>query len=137
MDSMKYDKLISDSTFISEWRNDMCDTMKSINPEWDDNDIMYELDEMLREQLQVPEVEMDNNYTGEHRNTNLISVLDWTLTREPIIAGNATFYKNQLEAINPIARMVDGFLIERKRLKKEMFKIEDVASDRYKDLDRA
>ena len=33
--------------------------------------------------------------------------------------------------------MIDGFLIERKRLKKEMFKVEDKTSDQYKDLDRS
>lgn len=134
---LDYDKIIESSAFISAWRDEMCKTMKSINPKWTKDDINQELDLMLKEDLQVPEVEMDNNYTGEHRNTNLISILDWTLERKPIIAGNATFYKNQLEAINPIAKMVDGFLIERKRIKKEMFKIEDVTSDKYKDLDRA
>ena len=62
--------------------------------------------------------------------------MDWAINRKPLVAGNATFYKNQYEAINPIAAMLDGFLKKRKALKKEMFKVEDKTSDRYKDLDR-
>ena len=80
---------------------------------------------------------LDNNYTGEVRESNLLSVLDWALYRKPIIAGNATFYKNQDEAINPIAKMLENFLAERKALKKKMFAVGDPNSDLYKDLDRA
>jgi len=83
-----------------------------------------------------PKVTLDNNYTGESRDTTLLSVFDWVLDRNPLIAGNGTFYKNQYEAMNPIAEMLDYFLKTRKKYKKEMFKIEDTESNEYKDLDR-
>ena len=131
------EKALDDSKYIHKWKKEMMATMRQINPKWSKEDMDPILDDMLLKQMQIPEAVMSNNFTGEERNTNILSILDWTFERKPLVAGNGTFYKNQHEAINPVARMLDGFLIERKRLKKEMFKVEDKTSDRYKDLDRA
>lgn len=131
------EKALDDSKYIHKWKKEMMATMHQINPKWSKEDMEPILDDMLLKQMQIPEAVMSNNFTGEERNTNILSILDWTFERKPLVAGNGTFYKNQHEAINPVARMLDGFLIERKRLKKEMFKVEDKTSDRYKDLDRA
>ena len=127
----------SDSEFIKKYKNRMTAIMKQAHPEWKEKDIEKIVMREFTKNVKNPVVTLDNNYTGESRDTTLLSVFDWILDRKPLIAGNGTYYKNQHEAINPVARMLDGFLIERKRLKKEMFKVEDKTSDRYKDLDRA
>ena len=129
-------KIIKDSSFMSLWKDEMINTMKTINPKWDKKDINKVLNKMLEEQTQNPQVIMDNNVTGENRETTLLSIFDWAIKRKPIIAGNGTFYKNQHEALNPIAKMLDGFLNNRKAVKKKMFQVEDKTSDKYKDLDR-
>ena len=129
-------KTIKDSDFISIWKDEMIKTMMTINPKWDEKDINKILNTMLMEQMQNPQVTMDNNVTGENRDSTLLSVLDWAIKRKPIISGNGTFYKNQHEALNPIAKMLDGFLNNRKAVKKKMFQVEDKTSDKYKDLDR-
>lgn len=129
-------EILNDSEFITAWKNAMIDTMLVMHPDWDTDKMVDDLNKMIIESLQLPSVTMDNNYTGERRDTNLLSVFDWAIRRRPIIAGNATFYKNQNEAINPIAKMLDGFLIKRKDIKKRMFAIKDTESDRYQDLDR-
>ena len=112
-------------------------SMEKINPNWDRDDVERILDKMIKKKLQNPVVEMDNNYTGEHKEASLISVFDWIIDREPIIAGNGTFYKNQYQGYNPIAQMLDNMLTTRKQIKKEMFKIEDTDSYEYIDLDRS
>lgn len=112
-------------------------SMERINPNWDKDDVERILDKMIQKRIQNPVVEMDNNYTGEHKEASLISVFDWILEKSPIIAGNGTFYKNQHQAYNPIAQMLDNMLTTRKQIKKEMFKIEDTESYEYADLDRS
>ena len=124
------------SPLLEAWKEEMANTMIQMEPDWDEEKIALELDKMLVGMAEIPLVTLDNNYTGETVETNLLSTLDWMIDRKPIIAGNGTFYKNQLEAINPIAVMLDGFLKARKATKKEMFKVEDKTSDRYFDLDR-
>ncbi len=130
------DVAIETSGFIDLWKKQMEESLLHINPDLDKDIIDEVLNEEIKEKMQLPEVVLDNNFTGETRDTNLLSVLDWVIDRKPLIAGNGTFYKNQHEAINPIAAMLDGFLKERKALKKKMFAIDDPESDVYKDLDR-
>lgn len=125
-----------DSQFIALYKEEMLSNMKQMNPDWDESKMESILDEMIKNQFVNPKVTLDNNYTGETRDTTLLSVFDWVLDRKPLIAGNGTFYKNQYEAINPIAEMLDWFLKTRKKYKKEMFKVEDTESNEYKDLDR-
>lgn len=133
---INYDKIIKSSSYLKEWKNQMYKSLKLIDNDLSDKKIDAILNEMIKDNIQFPDVEMDNNYTGEHSNSNLLSIFDWILERKPIISGNATFYKNQHEAENPVAKMLEKWLAERKALKKQMFKIEDVTSDEYADLDR-
>mgnify|MGYP004647036503 CR=1 FL=1 len=127
----------ANSKFLNKYIKQMTDVMLQMNPSWNKDDVKKIVFEMVKEQTQNPVVTLDNNYTGESRETTLLSVLDWTLDRDPIICGNATFYKNQHEAINPIAKMLEDFLSQRKAYKKLMFKVEDSTSPEYKDLDRS
>lgn len=126
-----------ESVFINKWKKDMINTMKKVNPDWDENDIDIELNKMIEENIQNPEVLLDNNYTHEQRESSLISVFDWVEKREPnpIIAGNGTFYKTQHEIESPDAQMLDNILITRKRIKKDMFKLPE-NSEEYADMDR-
>lgn len=125
----------SNSKFIKDWIKDMTKTMKITNPDWDEDDIKEELLKMVDKKLISPNVTLDNNYTGQNRETTLLSVYDWVKDTQPVIAGNGTFYRNQHDAINPVATMLDGMLTERKRLKKLMFSKPE-GSDEYNDLDR-
>ena len=129
----------SDNKFVEKYVKRMVDLMCSTNPDWDKKKVKKIVLKMIEEQIENPRVILDNNYTGENRDTTLLSLLNWIVEREPIIAGNGTFYKNQNEALNPIAVMLDEWADNRKRFKKEMFKIgETMGFDvpEYADADR-
>lgn len=123
------------SKFLESYKEDAVNSLLQMNPTWDKNEVEKIVVKEMKKSFQNPSVEIDNNYTRNHDTTTLLTVMDWSLENEPIVAGNGTFYKNQHQAENPVAEMLDGFLIKRKATKKEMFKIEDKTSDRYKDLD--
>lgn len=133
---MDTSKMLKDSKFIKKYKKDVIKVLKESMPDVDTEIIKDEVNKMIEENFMNPEVTLDNNYTGESRDTTLLSVLEWALERKPILCGNATFYKNQYEAMNPIAKMLEGFLTQRKAYKKKMFKVEDTSSSKYKDLDR-
>ena len=118
---------IEKSNYLKKYRSRMTDIMKQSHPNWDKDRIEKIITKMIEKNFKNPEVTLDNNYTGESKESTLLSVLDWTLDRKPLIAGNGTFYKNQHEAINPIARMLDMFAENRNNYKAKMFK----ASDKY------
>ena len=113
--------IMKDNKFIEKYRTRMVKTICQCNPEWDKSKVEKIVDKMIKEQVMNPVVELDNNYTGEHRDTSLLSVFNWLIERKPLIAGNGTFYKNQNEALNPIAVMLDDWAASRKNYKKQMF----------------
>lgn len=126
---------INKSNYLKKYKKHMTEIISQTMSDVDKEEIEEIIEDMIKERLKNPVVTLDNNFTGENRDSTLLSVLDWTFDRKPIIAGNGTFYKNQNEAINPIANMLNGFLTKRKAYKKEMFKIEDSTSDKYAELD--
>lgn len=137
---MSTDIKIKKSSFIEKWMSEMTKTMQQANPDWDENEIRETLLDMVEKDIQNPPVNLDNNYTQENRDSTLLSVFDWIDDRKPIISGNGTFYKNQHEAINPIATMLDDKLSMRKKYKKIMFNVgEDIGEDteEYKYWDRS
>ncbi len=130
---MEYEK---EGSFIKKYKKRMIKSIKMIDPTWDKNQIESVVDEMIKEMGQNPELTLDNNYTHERRESTLLSVLDWAIDREPILAGNMTFYKTQDEAINPVGKMLDDQLKARKATKKRMFQYVDTDINKYNDLDR-
>lgn len=121
--------------YLKKYKKSMVNALKVAHPEWDKDDIGTIVEDVIRKKCINPDVTIDNNYTMERRNTQLLGVLDWILEKNPIIAGNGTFYRNQYEAINPIANMLKGFLDQRAAYKKQMFAVPDATSRKYKDLD--
>ena len=125
-----------DNKLLKKYRKRMLDIMKQQYPVVDEHVLDKIITKQIKKRVQDPVVTLDNNYTHETRTTTLLPVVDWAMTSKPIWCGNATFYKNQEQALNPIAKMLEGFLSERKRYKKLMFSIDDTNSVKYKDYDR-
>ena len=113
----------------------MFQVMKKSHPEWDEDKLEKNIEKIMCKRFKNPEVTLDNNYTHERRESTLLSVFDWAIETEPIIAGNGTFYKQHKYGISPFALMVDGFLQQRKEYKKLMFAVGDENSRKYKDFD--
>ena len=126
-----------DGSFLSAYKEQMIETMKKMNPDWKRKDIEKELSKMIDDNFQSPTVILDNNYTGESRQSTLISVLDWAIDNKPILSGNLTFYKRQDQAINPISEMLRMKLAERKALKKKMYTYVDIDKYMYATIDRS
>ena len=123
------------SDYLSKYREQMKTSIHRINKQWDLNKVDDIIISEIEKSIQNPKVKMNNNYINEEKDASLIGVFDWTFKQKPIIAGNGTFYKNQHEAPNPIARMLKGMLMNRKAIKKEMFKYDEDTLE-YKDKDR-
>lgn len=125
------------SPFLEFYKADAVDALLDINPDWDKEEVETLVEKEMKKSFSNPSVVIDNNFKRETQNSTLLTIMDWAIDKKPLIAGNGTFYKNQHQAANPIANMLDGMLKRRKALKKEMFKVEDKTSQRYKDLDLA
>ena len=128
-----------DSKYLKKYKERMCQAMMQANPTWKKKDVEKIIERTIEERLENPTVTLDNNYTHEQKDSTLLSVLDWSLDRKPLIAGNGTFYKNQYEALNPTREMLDEWADNRKFFKKKMFhagEIYGTNSREYNDNDR-
>lgn len=126
---------VSDSQFLTIYRDKVKSSIMSMHPEWDEKKVKKKIEQMMLKNLKNPSVICDNNYTHQSSQSTLLSVIEWAMDKKPIIAGNGTFYKQHAESDNPNADMVDGFLIDRKKYKKQMFAVEDEESPIYKSFD--
>ena len=128
-----------DSKYLKKYKDRMCQAMMQANPTWKKKDVEKIVERTIEERLENPTVTLDNNYTHEQKESTLLSVLDWSLDRKPLIAGNGTFYKNQYEALNPTREMLDEWADNRKFFKKKMFQAGEIYgtnSREYNDNDR-
>lgn len=128
-----------DSKYLKKYKDRMCQAMMQANPTWKKKDVEKIIERTIEERLENPTVTLDNNYTHEQKDSTLLSVLDWSLDRKPLIAGNGTFYKNQYEALNPTREMLDEWADNRKFFKKKMFQAGEMYgtnSREYNDNDR-
>lgn len=123
---------VSDSKFLTKYRNYCLREITKIHPTWDKDKVKNEIDYIIEESLRNPQATVENNYTHEKAEVSLLSILDWSMEKKPIIAGNGTFYKQHKDAINLNATMLMGFLSKRDQIKKEMFSIEDAVSWEYR-----
>lgn len=126
---------VSDSQFLTIYRDKVKSSIMSMHPEWDEKKVKKKIEQIMLKNLKNPSVICDNNYTHQSSQSTLLSVIEWAMDKKPIIAGNGTFYKQHAESENPNADMVDGFLTDRKKYKKQMFAVEDEESPIYKSFD--
>ena len=65
--------------------------------------------------------QMKNNIRHEVLNTSMLDVLEWIKTRNPIISGNGTFFKQHKEYLAPSVVMLESLQKLRKSVKGKMF----------------
>jgi len=73
--------------------------------------------------------EMHNNVTRERFQTTMVDVFEWIKTRNPIITGNGTFFKQHEEYLSPKVKMLEKLQQDRKKKKDEMYSLPKGSSE--------
>ena len=63
-----------------------------------------------------------NNYTKKEINGTTLDILRYIESLEPVVTSSGVMFKRRGTADNPLARMVQGFLNQRKIYKNDMFR---------------
>ena len=80
------------------------------------------IDYSILKRVNNPKASIDNNYTKKRFDGTLLDVLDYINSCEPIVTSSGVLFKKHKKAKNPLSKVIMGFIEERGRLKKEMFK---------------
>lgn len=108
-------------TILQKYVDDICQTYIKIHPNIDLNRVkQLTLDFVMKSFKDIP-CKMNNNITHESINTTVNEVTDWIETKQPIITGNGTFFRQQSEYKSPEIVFTEALLKERKAVKKKMF----------------
>lgn len=80
------------------------------------------VDYSLLKRAKDHEAVINNNYKHKTIDSTLLEITEYILECEPIITSFGVLFNKHIKAINPIAKMLDKFISERKMYKKEMYK---------------
>ena len=108
--------------FIDQYKSVARDLVKVSFPLLSMEEIDMAIDWSISNRLQDHPVRVDNNYKKQEVNMTLLAVADYVMSRRPIITSYGVMFKRHGEVPNPIYELIDSFIKNRKKLKKEMFK---------------
>lgn len=108
-------------TILQKYIDNMCSIYMKLHPDTDADRVKLLTQEFINKSFKDIPCSMKNNITHESIDTSINEVTDWIETRQPIITGNGTFFKQQAEYKSPEIVFTEALLKERKSVKKKMF----------------
>ena len=115
-------KTYSDNPLIDNYKSVARDLIKLQFPLLGMEEIDTAIDWSISKRLTDHPIQVDNNYKNQTVDMTLLQVAKYILDRQPIITSYGVMFKRHGEVPNPLYNLIDGFIKNRKLLKKEMFK---------------
>lgn len=106
---------------ILQYKKVALDMLRLSFPTLSINELNEAVDHSIIKRCKDSEAIIDNNYKNIKTNTTLLEIADYIIEQEPIITAYGVMFNKPSKAKNPLAKMVEGFLLARKGYKKQMF----------------
>lgn len=107
---------------IGKYKRMMIDGLKHSFPGLSKNELLEAINWSIDKRLAVGPASIDNNYTKQRIDGDVLDVLNYIESLQPIVTSSGVLFKRHKEADNPLAKMIMGFLDQRSAFKKQMFK---------------
>ena len=111
-----------DSIAISNYKRIAIDMLRRNFPSLTEHELSASIDWSISKHLQDTPVTIDNNYKNQQVQTTLLQVVEYVVSREPIMTSYGVLFNRHGVVPNPLYGVIDGFINSRKAYKKEMFK---------------
>ena len=106
---------------VDRYQQRICDMYMQTHPNVNPQRVQQIIQQLTNEKLKNIPCELHNNIEHETLQTSMLDTLDWVETRDPIISGNGTFFKQHEECLSPTVKMLEKLQGNRKKKKKEMY----------------
>lgn len=107
-------------TILQKYINEISDMYIKIHPRANLERVKNLVSEFIMKQFKDIPCVMNNNLTHECINTTVNEVSDWIETKQPIITGNGTFFKQHSEYLAPVIVFLEALKKQRSAAKKQM-----------------
>lgn len=107
---------------LNEYKKATIPVLRYSFPHLTDQELERAVDYSIEKRLQDTDAYVYNNYTETKYNMSLLSITDYILSREPILTTYGVMFKKHANAPNLLSEMIQGFLENRAKEKKKMFK---------------
>lgn len=111
-----------DMKAIAEYKRICMDMLHFNFPLLSPGELSAAIDWSIANHFKDTPVVVDNNYTHKQINSTLSYMANYIMDKEPIITSYGVLFKRHGTVPNPLYGMIDGFINDRKAMKKEMFK---------------
>ena len=111
-----------DMKAIAEYKRICMDMLHFNFPLLSPGELSAAIDWSITNHFKDTPVVVDNNYTHKQINSTLSYMANYIMDKEPIITSYGVLFKRHGTVPNPLYGMIDGFINDRKAMKKEMFK---------------
>lgn len=111
-----------ENSFIDKYKEVARDVVKMNFPLLAMQEIDAAIDWSISKRFTDHPIKVDNNYKKQTIDTTLAGIAQYILDRQPIITSYGVMFKRHGEVPNPVYDLIDSFINNRKKLKKEMFK---------------
>lgn len=107
---------------VSHYKQMMMEGLMSSFPLINPKELEGAIDWAITTNYENHPAKLNNNYIRKTMDGTLLDILEYIQRLEPIITSSGVLFKKHKEVDNPLSRVINGFLKQRKIFKKEMFK---------------
>lgn len=118
---------MSSNYFKDQWMNQAYEKIKLVYPDDSEADIRLFLEDQWKDNFKDPNIKVYNNYEKEEIVTTINKIINWIHDTKAITTESGSLFKHHEECFNPNTEILHGKLVERKVMKKEMFKFASAA----------
>lgn len=110
------------SSVIKEYKDVLFRNLKLLYPTLRDLELTDAINWSINKRFYNATANIYNNYNNTNIKSNILDLCNYILDRKPIMTSQGVLFHKHGELPNPIFKLIDGFIADRKKMKKEMFK---------------
>jgi hypothetical protein len=114
-----------ENAFVKKYIKETIDNLSLLYPDLPEKYLVNFVQRKVVSNIKDVRAIVSNSYTRQQKQTTLLNILDFIQQRNPIIAGNGSFYYQHSENLAPTSGMLSSWLSERGEKKKTAFKYRD------------
>jgi len=113
---------LNENEVIRRYKNISSDMLSLSYPFLYSDELNEAIDYSIQKRYKQQDAYINNNYKKKKVSTTLLDVADYILQREPIYTASGCMFKKHGEVPNPFYNLIEVFIQNRIKYKKEMFK---------------